>query len=1138
MVHPGVYEEKVSFWSKNVVLRSTDPSDANVVAATVINGGESGPTVTFAGTEDETCVLTGFTIRHSESYCGGGGDGRGICGGMEDKHTLATIRNNIITKNKAEIGGGLAYCDGLIENNTITGNGAWAGAGLADCDGTIRSNRITDNLAILGGGLSGCSGTIENNIISDNMGHGDGGGLIGCGGLIQNNVITGNWTEQDESAGGGLEGCNGTIRNNIISGNRTRCHGAGGLSSCGGTIENNLIIGNWSDGAGGGLSDCNGAIVNNTIVGNRGWSGGLSNCTGTIRNCIVWGNGPTYVPQLIESSQPTYSCIQHWAGDGEGNMSSYPHFVDPESGDYHLKSWSPCIDAGDPESDFSSEPQPNGGRVNMGAYGNTPEAATRSADTDSDGLPDDWELHWFEDLRYGLVSDPDGDLIPNITEYRYAWNPKVASETLVQSLTRGERYQTIQDALCDSDDGDEIVVYPGVYRENINFFGKNIVLRSTNPSDSGVVAGTVLDGDESGAVVIFSGAENESCVLAGFTIRNGKASYGGAGICGWGSHATIQNNVIAGNSADQGGGLSSCDGTIRNCLIYGNSAAYGAGLAYCHGTIQNCTISRNSAREGMGEALHDCDGAIINCIIWGNTDRQGSQMFHSSEPTYSCVQNWVQGGGGNIPFNPHFVDPENGDFHLSSWSLCIDAGDPSSDFSNEPEPNGGRVNIGAYGNTPEAASKCQDTDADGLPDDWELHWFGELQGDGLWDPDNDHIPNIVEWRYGSDPKTASETLAENQTKGVGYETIRLALWESTDGDEIVVYPGLYAENIIFGGKNVVLRSSDPSDADVVAKTIIDAGGLAAVVTFQGSENETCVLSGFTIRNGVAGLGGGIHGDNTRATIRNNIIAGNSSGYSYGGGLHGCQGTIENNTIVDNSARWGGGLAECHGTIQNNITARNYSDWLGGGFYSCNGTIRNNTIVANSAWFGGGGLCECAGTIRNCIIWSNTAPIGPQLKDSSKPTYSCIQGWTEYGEGNIVGDPRFVHAENGNFHLLPASPCIDAGYNDPALPATDIAGMHRIMFGGNSLTVDMGAYEYYINDLTRGPNPEQTTFTWSSLADKTYSIFYTSDVLTWHLSIASFASSGDSTTSWIDDGSLTGMAPSRVPRRFYRILENP
>jgi len=61
-------------------------------------------------------------------------------------------------------------------------------------------------------------------------------------------------------------------------------------------------------------------------------------------------------------------------------------------GDYHLKSqagrwdpnsqsWvkdavtSPCIDAGDPNSPVGEEPFPNGGRINMGAYGGTAEAS-------------------------------------------------------------------------------------------------------------------------------------------------------------------------------------------------------------------------------------------------------------------------------------------------------------------------------------------------------------------------------------------------------------------------------------------------------------------------------------------------------------------------------------------------------------------------------------------------------------------------------------------------------------------------------------------------------------------------------------------------------------------------------------------
>jgi hypothetical protein len=86
-----------------------------------------------------------------------------------------------------------------------------------------------------------------------------------------------------------------------------------------------------------------------------------------------------------------FSCIEQGA-QGDGNISEDPLFADPANGDYHLLSeggryvpayglWafdtvtSPCVDAGDPSLDPGAERIPNGGRINMGAFGGTPQAS-------------------------------------------------------------------------------------------------------------------------------------------------------------------------------------------------------------------------------------------------------------------------------------------------------------------------------------------------------------------------------------------------------------------------------------------------------------------------------------------------------------------------------------------------------------------------------------------------------------------------------------------------------------------------------------------------------------------------------------------------------------------------------------------
>ena len=123
---------------------------------------------------------------------------------------------------------------------------------------------------------------------------------------------------------------------------------------------------------------------------------------------------------------------------------------------------------------------------------------------------------------------------------------------------------------------------------------------------------------------------------------------------------------------------------------------------------------------------------IMNCdvgVATGLWNYAGDNHIFVSE--YNCLYNNVGGAcsskkiiiTNDIHVDPLFTDSSNHDYHLKSasgrWSEngwitddatspLIDAGHTTSDYSNEPSPNGNRINIGRYGNTAEASMSVSD----------------------------------------------------------------------------------------------------------------------------------------------------------------------------------------------------------------------------------------------------------------------------------------------------------------------------------------------------------------------------------------------------------------------------------------------
>ncbi|MDH4240214.1 MAG: NHL repeat-containing protein, partial [Phycisphaerae bacterium] len=244
----------------------------------------------------------------------------------------------------------------------------------------------------------------------------------------------------------------------------------------------------------------------------------------------------------------------------------------------------------------------------------------------------------------------------------------------VHNITQNTYHSTIQSAINAAVPYDEIVVSPErTYHEHLVITGKNIILRSSDPNDPSVVAGTIIDGDldsnsttPEGPVIILAGFL-EDCVIAGLTITGGGTDEYGGGIYGLGTHAAIRDCIITNNWAGTGGGIAACNGTIERCVISNNTSYIGGGIAYCDGRIERCIINRNTSRigggglaycdgyitnckiannsteylfSGLGGGLWMCDGVLNGCTIIGNTALNSGGIAHSNCSLTNCTVAW------------------------------------------------------------------------------------------------------------------------------------------------------------------------------------------------------------------------------------------------------------------------------------------------------------------------------------------------------------------------------------------------------------------------------------------------------------------------------------------------------------------
>jgi hypothetical protein len=365
------------------------------------------------------------------------------------------------------------------------------------------------------------------------------------------------------------------------------------------------------------------------------------------------------------------------------------------------------------------------------------------ADTDDDGMPDDWE--WANGLdpnnRDDAWLDPDVDLVINLFEYQLDSNPNdPATPPVVTVAPSGADYTDVTTAIDSVAPGTVIRIAEGFYSVNYQTFNSKIVMiqggwKSDFTERELGLYSTTFDGGmiEEKEVLYFSVDSGKPVIIIdGIHFINGTGDFGAINLLASGS-AFMRTSVVncsitnSRNTTSFGGVLSIfnwdtsiSDRTIANTLIANNDA----GALYttstedssAHWRIINTTLAYNrneGGDNGYGIRGFTLENGIIkshiyNNIVWGNESQdlsiEGNTTF---DVEYSDIGNIDLGVAGiynawegNIDADPLFLDVATGDFHLSAASPAIDSGislgAPPIDIESRVRPKGNGYDMGAF----------------------------------------------------------------------------------------------------------------------------------------------------------------------------------------------------------------------------------------------------------------------------------------------------------------------------------------------------------------------------------------------------------------------------------------------------------
>ena len=608
-------------------------------------------------------------------------------------------------------------------------------------------------------------------------------------------------------------------------------------------------------------------------------------------------------------------------------------------------------------------------------------------------------------------------------------------------------FSAIQAAIIASANYDSILVYPGIYYENIDYMGKTIVIGSLYmiTGEDEYIHSTIIDGNENGSVVTLENNEGEGTTINGFVIRNGNSINGG-GIYIDDAFINIIKCVVKNNFALSFTGGVACKNE-SNVFLSGTTIKDN----YCQNRYGGLTI--NHETQVTFDQVNLCsiygNYAPDHCDIHICVDQEDPIYHEVYLDTFSCLEPdryFIGAGDDGFNYNWEYLDlhvnTEYYDFYDGDLYVSPE-GDDRNSGTNPEEPMKtiawAITKIVSNPEDPNTVHLLNGTYSTSMNDQLyplNMKAYVSLVGDSMDDVilNGEDKAIVLDYYSGFEYELSNMTFISEPVyfericritqQYIDPMQVRMQNLKITDSSKIVFW---ISSSIEFTMNNIIVKE-----------------GTNHFLTYNSAPGNHSIVENCQVINSESAL---LHqnydhnGERARLDVFNTLVADNLNSFDYRDIW---------SYIIDTAGYAETNLINC--TIMNNeCDNQSYllscvCAHLGGNFNIYNSCIYSNDGYEVSADTGDGGILGSTITVSHSLIEGGES--GIHLVGD----YPSTLNWLD---GNLDCDPLV----DEDYHPLDNSPLIDAGSlhlpEGIVMPEYDLAGNPRIM--GNE--IDIGAYEY-------------------------------------------------------------------------------